>query len=172
MQEQLKIQIGQASKQAGIYQFLDNSNKVLYVGKAKNLHNRLKSYLDQARHNSRISKMISLATKLEITITNSESEALLLECNLIKKLMPRYNILLRDDKSFANILVDTSHPFPSVVKHRGRKTIREENGGKYFGPFASNQAIYETIDHLKKIFLLRSCSDSEFKNRNQSKKQL
>ena len=163
MQEQLKTQIAQAPKQAGVYQFLDDLNKALYVGKAKNLRNRLKSYLDKTKHNSRISKMISLATKLEIIITDSESEALLLECNLIKKLMPRYNILLRDDKSFANILVDTSHPFPAVVKHRGN--IKEENGKKYFGPFANNQAIYDTIDHLKKIFLLRSCSDSEFKNR-------
>ncbi len=154
-------QINQATSQAGVYQFLDQENKVLYVGKAKNLSNRLKSYLDHNRHNSRISKMLSLAQKINIITTQNEAEALLLECNLIKKLSPRYNILLRDDKSFANILVDTSHRFPSVSKHRGAKIVK----GKYFGPFANNQAVYQTIDHLKKSFLLRSCSDNEFKNR-------
>ncbi len=161
MLEGLKKQIISAPKDAGVYQFFDSADKVLYVGKAKNLRNRLKSYLDDKRHNSRIRKMISLATRIETNITNSEGEALLLECNLIKKLIPRYNILLRDDKSFANILVDVSHPFPSVTKHRGKKNIK----GKYFGPFANNQAINETIDYLKKSFLLRSCSDNEFKNR-------
>ncbi|MFT6077113.1 MAG: excinuclease ABC subunit C [Myxococcota bacterium] len=157
----LKEQIDKAPKDSGVYQFLDDANKVLYVGKAKNLRNRLKNYLDDKRHNSRIRRMISCATKLDITITKTESEALLLECNLIKKLMPRYNILLRDDKTFANILVDTTHPFPSISRHRGKKTIK----GKYFGPFASSAAIYETIDYLKKSFLLRSCSDNEFKSR-------
>jgi excinuclease ABC subunit C len=166
MLEQLKIQIKQAPKNSGVYQFLDDNNNVLYVGKAKNLKNRLKSYLDYNRHNSRIRKMLSLATKIDLTPTKSEDEALLLECNLIKKLMPRYNILLRDDKSFAEILVDTTHPFPSVLKHRGKKIIK----GQYFGPFANNAAMSETIDYLKKSFLLRSCSDSEFKNRQKLNK--
>jgi excinuclease ABC subunit C len=160
MIEQLKKQILDAPKDAGVYRFLDENDKVLYVGKAKNLRNRLKNYLDNKRHNSRISKMVSVATKIDITITSTESEALLLECNLIKKLLPRYNILLRDDKSFANILVNTSHYFPSISRHRGKKNI----DGKYFGPFASGAAVYETIDYLKKSFLLRSCSDNEFKN--------
>ncbi|MES2678057.1 MAG: excinuclease ABC subunit UvrC [Pseudomonadota bacterium] len=162
MLEDLKKQILAAPKDAGVYQFLDDADKVLYVGKAKNLKNRLKSYLDNKRHNSRIRRMISVATKIHLTITNTEDEALLLECNLIKKLMPRYNILLRDDKTFANILVDTTHNFPSISKHRGKKISK----GKYFGPFANNGAVYETIDYLKKSFLLRSCSDNEFKSRH------
>ncbi|MFT6106046.1 MAG: excinuclease ABC subunit C [Rickettsiales bacterium] len=161
MLKSLKEQITKAPKDPGVYQFLDDSGKVLYVGKAKNLSNRLKNYMDNKRHNSRIRRMVSCATKIDLTITNTESEALLLECNLIKKLMPRYNILLRDDKTFANILVDTTHPFPSIARHRGKKAIK----GKYFGPFASSAAIYETIDYLKKSFLLRSCSDNEFKSR-------
>jgi excinuclease ABC subunit C len=160
MLEDLKKQILQSPKDAGVYRFLGLDDKVLYVGKAKNLRNRLKSYLDNNRHNSRIRKMVSLAVKIETTITKTEDEALLLECNLIKKLMPRYNILLRDDKTFANILVDVSHSFPSISRHRGKKNI----GGKYFGPFANGGAVYETIDYLKKSFLLRSCSDNEFKN--------
>ena len=165
MLEDLIKQINAAPKDAGVYQFLDGTDKVLYVGKAKNLRNRLKSYLDNKNHNSRIRKMLSVATRIELTTTNTEDEALLLECNLIKKLMPRYNILLRDDKSFANILVDTTHPFPSISKHRGKKIITKTMGGKYFGPFANNGAVYETIDYLKKSFLLRSCSDNEFKSR-------
>lgn len=161
MHNLLKEQISKAPKDAGVYQFLGEDGKVLYVGKAKNLKNRLKSYLDAKRHNSRISRMLFNAKNIEITKTQSENEALLLENNLIKKLMPRYNILLRDDKTFANILVDTTHPFPSISKHRGKKIIK----GKYFGPFANGAALYETIDYLKKIFLLRSCSDNEFKSR-------
>ncbi|MCE3255900.1 MAG: uvrC [Rickettsiaceae bacterium] len=161
MKEQLKKQILEVTDSAGVYRFLDDADKALYVGKAKSLKKRLKSYLDDKRHNSRIRKMLSLATKIEVTTTNTESEALLLECNLIKKLMPRYNILLRDDKTFANILVDTSHPFPSISTHRNKKSVK----GKYFGPFANSRAIYETIDYLKKSFLLRSCSDNEFKSR-------
>jgi len=161
MHQTLKQQIKQAPTSAGVYKFLGLGEKVLYIGKAKNLYNRLQSYLHTKRHNSRISKMISMAIGIETTITNNESEALLLECNLIKKLMPKYNILLRDDKSFANILVDTSHQFPSIVKHRGKKIII----GKYFGPFANNKAIDETIAYLEKSFLLRSCSDGEFRRR-------
>ncbi|MFT6331756.1 MAG: excinuclease ABC subunit C [Lentimonas sp.] len=161
MLEEIKNQILKSTKSAGVYQFLDDANKALYVGKAKNLRNRLKNYLDQSRLGSRIRIMTSKATKLEIITTKTEADALLLECNLIKKLMPRYNILLRDDKSFANIMVDTSHQFPSISRHRGKKIIK----GKYFGPFASGLAVGETIDHLKKSFLLRSCSDNEFKNR-------
>jgi excinuclease ABC subunit C len=161
VKEQLKKQILEVTDSAGVYRFLDDADKALYVGKAKSLKKRLKSYLDDKRHNSRIRKMLSLATKIEVTTTNTESEALLLECNLIKKLMPRYNILLRDDKTFANILVDTSHPFPSISTHRNKKSVK----GKYFGPFANSRAIYETIDYLKKSFLLRSCSDNEFKSR-------
>lgn len=161
MREDLQQQISKATTTTGVYQFLDENGKVLYVGKAKNLRNRLKSYLDGKRHNSRISRMIFLARKIEIITTNTEDEALLLECNLIKKLMPRYNILLRDDKSFANILVDITHSFPSISRHRGKKIIK----GKYFGPFANGKAISDTIDVLKKSFLLRSCSDNEFKSR-------
>jgi excinuclease ABC subunit C len=161
VQENLRRQINNITTSSGVYQFFDENDKALYVGKAKNLRNRLRSYLDKKRHNSRIKRMVFLARKIEIITTANEAEALLLECNLIKKLMPRYNILLRDDKSFANILVDITHPFPSISKHRGKKSIK----GKYFGPFVNGRAIYETIDVLKKSFLLRSCTDSEFKRR-------
>ena len=161
MHQALKQKIKQAPSSAGVYQFLGLKDEVLYVGKAKNLYNRLQSYLNTKRHNSRISKMISIAVGIKIITTNSESDSLLLERHLIKKLMPKYNILLRDDKSFANILVDTSHKFPSITKHRGKKIVN----GKYFGPFVNNHAIDETIAYLEKSFLLRSCSDAEFKKR-------
>jgi excinuclease ABC subunit C len=157
----LKQQINEAPTISGIYQFFDKSDRVLYVGKAKNIKNRLKNYLDEKRLTSRIRIMVSHAVKIEVIITNTEVEALLLECNMIKKLMPRYNILLRDDKSFPYILVDFSTDFPSIYKHRGKKTIK----GSYFGPFASSLAVNEAIETLKKSFLLRSCSDSEFKRR-------
>lgn len=161
MKENLQQQIKQAPLTSGVYQFLDDNDKVLYVGKAKNLRKRLTSYMDKNKLNTRLRRMTSLAQKITIITTNTEVEALLLECNLIKKLMPRYNILLRDDKSFPYILI-TKQEFPRLAKHRGKKNIV----GNYFGPFANNYAVDETIDVLKKSFLIRSCSDSEFKSRH------
>ena len=144
----------------GVYQFFDQNEKALYIGKAKNLKKRLKNYLDEKRLVPRIIRMLSLADKIETIPTSTETEALLLECNLIKKLMPRYNILLRDDKSFPYILISDDE-FGRIGKHYGK---RSENGN-YFGPFASGFDVNKTLDILKKSFLLRSCSNSEFKNR-------
>ena len=160
MNEDLKRQISQIPNSCGVYQFFDHNHKSLYVGKAKDLKKRLTSYTKNQKLNSRIRKMVSLASALEIVQTLSESEALLLECNLIKKLMPRYNILLRDGKTFPYIEI-SNQDFGRIQKHRGKK----DKNNYYFGPFASGYFVDQTIDVLKKSFLLRSCSDNYFKNR-------
>jgi len=158
----IKQQATNAPNSPGVYQFFDQNDQALYVGKAKNLKKRLKSYyVDPKRLNNRISRMVSLATQLEIITTTSQSEALLLECNLIKKLKPRYNILLRDDKSFPYILITGDHKFPQISKHRGKRVKK----GHYFGPFAHVRDVNTTINILKKAFLLRCCSNAEFKRR-------
>ncbi|NBO18187.1 MAG: excinuclease ABC subunit UvrC [Proteobacteria bacterium] len=145
----------------GVYRMLGADGTVLYVGKAKNLKNRVTSYLNVGGLTSRIQSMISQTTSMEIISTRSEAEALLLEANLIKKFSPRYNILLKDDKSFPYIMFSGDHEFPRLSKHRGAKTKK----GKYFGPFVSAGAVNESITILQKAFLLRTCSDSFFKNR-------
>ena len=161
LSENLKQLIINFPTNSGIYQFIDEKQQVLYVGKAKNLRKRLLNYTDPNRLSIRIRKMVSLAAKVEISTTRTEAEALILECNLIKQSQPRYNILLRDDKSFPYIFISLDHDFGAIMKHRGKK-IRK---GHYFGPFASSSDVYTTIDLLKKSFLLRSCSDNEFKGR-------
>ena len=160
MKKELLEQIQKAPIFPGVYQFFDSNQKTLYVGKAKNLKKRLLSYTKTDRLTIRIQKMVSLADNLEIIQTQSETEALLLECNLIKKLMPRYNILLRDDKTFPYIEI-SGHEFSKISKYRGKK----DKKNFYFGPFASGHYVDKVIDVLKKSFLLRSCSDSDFKNR-------
>jgi excinuclease ABC subunit C len=147
-------------KSSGIYQFFDAKDQLLYIGKAKDLKSRITSYTRQSGLSPRIARMVFLAVKLEITQTNSEVEALLLEHNLIKKLQPKFNILLRDDKTFPQILI-TKHDFPQITKYRGDKIDK----GHHFGPFASALDVNRTIDILRKIFLLRGCSDNEFKSR-------
>jgi len=146
---------------AGVYRMVDAGGQVLYVGKAKHLKNRVSSYLNVAALNTRLQRMIAQTASMEIVTTRSEAEALLLEANLIKKFAPRYNILLKDDKSFPYILLSGDHEFSRISKHRGAKTQK----GKYFGPFVSAGAVDETITLLQKAFLLRSCSDNIFKNR-------
>ena len=141
---------------------LDAEGKALYIGKAKHLKNRVSHYVNVGALNARLQRMVSLTASMEIITTRSEAEALLLEANLIKKYAPRYNILLRDDKSFPYIFLSTDHSYPRVSKHRGAKTAR----GKYFGPFVSAGAVNETIMFLQKAFLLRPCADSVFKNRS------
>ena len=131
---------------------------VLYVGKAKNLKKRVTSYTKVDRLGVRIRRMVAQTAAMEFVTTHTEAEALLLEANLIKRLKPRYNILLRDDKSFPSILVTTDHPYPQVLKHRGAQTRK----GDYFGPFASAWAVNQTLTVLQRAFLLRSCSDSVF----------
>lgn len=145
----------------GVYRMLDANGNVLYVGKAKNLKNRVGNYVSPSGLSTRIMLMVSHTRSMEIVTTKTEAEALLLESNLIKKLKPRYNILLRDDKSFPYILLPADHDYPQLTKHRGARTAK----GQYFGPFASAGAVNETLATLEKAFLLRSCSDTIFKNR-------
>lgn len=145
----------------GVYRMLDDKGAVLYVGKARNLKKRVSSYAKPAGHSARIGRMIAATASMMFLTTNTETEALLLEQNLIKQLKPRYNVLLRDDKSFPNILVTRDHDFPQIKKHRGRRSQK----GDYFGPFASAGAVNRTLNQLQKIFLLRNCSDSMFAGR-------
>jgi excinuclease ABC subunit C len=156
----IKSQLHSIPSTPGIYQFSDAKNQILYIGKAKNLHKRITSYTKEKQLSARISRMIFLAQKVEITQTKNEVEALLLEHNLIKKFSPKFNILLRDDKTFPQILI-SAHKFPQITKYRGAKN----DGGSHFGPFASTHDVNRTIDVMRKSFLLRNCSDSEFKSR-------
>ena len=146
----------------GVYRMLDARAEVLYVGKARNLRKRVASYAKPAGHSSRISRMIAATASMMFLTTETETEALLLEQNLIKQLRPKYNVLLRDDKSFPNILVTDDHPFPQIRKHRG---LRSEKG-RYFGPFASAGSVNRTLNQLQKAFLLRNCTDSMFESRS------
>ena len=143
-------------KLPGVYRMLNSKNEILYVGKAKNLPNRLQSYISEKNHIIRTERMLSQTEKLEITTTTNESEALLLEANLIKKFKPKFNILLKDDKSFPYIFI-SNHDFPRIERHRGAKS----KPGKYYGPFASSLAVNSAIKTLQRIFLLRSCTDKQ-----------
>ena len=145
----------------GVYRMLDAQGAVLYVGKARNLKKRVANYAKPTGHSARIGRMIAATASMMFLSTETETEALLLEQNLIKQLKPRYNVLLRDDKSFPNILIPEEHPYPAIKKHRGMK--REK--GAYFGPFASAGAVNRTLNQLQKAFLLRNCSDSMFESR-------
>jgi excinuclease ABC subunit C len=145
----------------GVYRMLDAKGDVLYVGKARSLKKRVAAYAKPTGHDSRIGRMIAATASMMFLTTESETEALLLEQNLIKQLKPRYNVLLRDDKSFPNILVTADHAFPQVKKHRG---LRKEPG-RYFGPFASAGSVNRSLNQLQKAFLLRSCSDPMFESR-------
>jgi excinuclease ABC subunit C len=136
---------------------LDAQNRVLYVGKARNLHARVSNYARPSGHSPRIARMIRDTASMMFLTTRTEMEALLLEQNLIKQLKPKYNVLLRDDKSFPYIFISTEHDFPRLEKHRGAKTRK----GRYYGPFASAGAVNRTLNTLQKVFLLRSCTDKE-----------
>jgi excinuclease ABC subunit C len=145
----------------GVYRMLSARGAVLYVGKARNLRKRVANYAKAAGHSGRIARMISETASMMFLTTRTETDALLLEQNLIKQLKPKYNVLLRDDKSFPNILVSRAHAFPQIKKHRGAK----KEAGKYYGPFASAGAVNRTLNQLQKVFLLRNCSDATFQNR-------
>ncbi|PZO66744.1 MAG: excinuclease ABC subunit C [Paracoccus denitrificans] len=145
----------------GVYRMLDQQGAVLYVGKARNLKARVSNYARKTGHSGRIARMIRETASMMFLTTRTETEALLLEQNLIKQLKPRYNVLLRDDKSFPNILVAKSHPFAQIKKHRGAKSEK----GDYYGPFASAGAVNRTLNQLQRVFLLRSCTDSTFGSR-------
>jgi excinuclease ABC subunit C len=145
----------------GVYRMIDAKGEVLYVGKAKNIKKRVTAYTRPTGHDSRITRMILGTVTMEFVSTKTETEALLLEANLIKRLRPRFNVLLRDDKSFPYILITSDHWAPQILKHRGART----RPGHYYGPFASAGAVNRTVNALQRAFLLRSCSDSFFEAR-------
>ena len=158
----IKDKIPLISRNPGVYRMISSSGEILYIGKAKNIPNRLKSYVSDANLPIRTERMLSLTHSLETTTTNNESEALLLEANLIKKHKPRFNILLRDDKSFPYIYIGNKDKWPQLTKLRGKKS----KTGHYFGPFSSIGSANWTIKILQKIFHLRVCDDTVFKNRD------
>ncbi|PID35570.1 MAG: excinuclease ABC subunit C [Rhodobacterales bacterium] len=141
----------------GVYRMLNDKGEVLYVGKAKSLKNRVANYARPTGHSARIARMIEQTASMMFLTTRTETEALLLEQNLIKQMKPRYNVLLRDDKSFPYIFISSEHDFPKLEKHRGARKRK----GRYYGPFASGAAVNQTLNTLQKVFLLRSCSDRE-----------
>jgi excinuclease ABC subunit C len=145
----------------GVYRMFGDGGEVLYVGKARDLKARVSNYARLGGHTQRIARMISMTRRMEFVVTESETEALLLEASLIKSLKPRFNVLLRDDKSFPYILIRRNHEAPQIKKYRGAK----HNEGDYFGPFASAGAVMQTLDTLQKAFLLRTCEDSVFNAR-------
>ena len=146
----------------GVYRMFNAEGDAIYVGKARNLKNRVSNYARGQGHNNRIALMISLTTNMEFVTTATEAEALLLEANLIKKLKPRFNVLLRDDKSFPYILIAKDHAVAQLLKHRGSRSRK----GNYYGPFASASAVNSSLNTLQKAFLLRSCNDSVYSNRS------
>ena len=150
-----------APSRPGVYRMIDARGDVLYVGKAKSLKKRVTAYGRPTGHDTRIERMIAATRTLEFVVTRTETEALLLEANLIKRLRPRFNVLLRDDKSFPYILITTDHWAPQILKHRGARG----RVGQYYGPFASVWAVNRTINALQRAFLLRSCSDPFFESR-------
>ena len=145
----------------GVYRMYNHKGDVLYVGKARNLKNRVSNYTRLGGHTNRIAAMIANTCSMEFVTTKTEPEALLLEANLIKRLKPRYNVILRDDKSFPFILIAKDHEVAQITKHRGARNRK----GNYYGPFASAGSVNTTINLLQKAFLLRSCSDSYYENR-------
>ena len=145
----------------GVYRMIGAEGEVLYVGKARSIKKRIAAYIAPERQPTRIARMVAQTRSMVFVTTESDAEALLLEANLIKQLKPRYNVTLRDDKSFPYILVCTGHPAARLVKHRGARTLP----GDYFGPFASAGAVFRTLNALQRAFLLRTCSDSFYHNR-------
>jgi excinuclease ABC subunit C len=145
----------------GVYRMLNAAGDALYVGKARNLKKRVTAYAQGRFHTNRIGRMVRETTTMEFVVTRTEIEALLLEANLIKRLRPRFNVLLRDDKSFPYIVLTTDHRAPGIFKHRGARSRK----GDYFGPFASAGAVGRTINSLQRAFLLRTCTDSVFETR-------
>ena len=146
----------------GVYRMLDAKGDALYVGKAKALRRRVYSYTQFARLNERLRRMVSETVSMEIVTTHTEAEALLLEANLIKRLKPRFNIVLRDDKSYPWLLLTEDHAYPQITKHRGARSRK----GSYYGPFASAWAVNQTVTAMQRVFLLRSCQDTVFANRS------
>jgi excinuclease ABC subunit C len=146
----------------GVYRMLDGRGEALYVGKARSLKKRVVSYTQVARLPERLRRMVAETISMEIVTTHTEAEALLLEANLIKRLKPRFNIVLRDDKSYPWLMLTEDHPFPQITKHRGARSRK----GSYYGPFASAWAVNQTVTAMQRVFLLRSCQDTVFANRS------
>ena len=159
--ERLKKVIDKSTSKPGIYQMINFKNEILYVGKAKNLNKRLKSYLNLSSLTTRIKRLVNSIDRIEIIITETEKEALLLEANLIKKIKPPFNILLRDDKSFPFIFINHEQSHSQISKHRGKQKFK----GKYYGPFATVNSLNHTLKILQKVFMLRSCDDTIYHNR-------
>ena len=149
-------------RKPGVYRMLDDSGKVIYVGKASILKNRVASYFNRQEPSIKTRAMVAKVASIETTVTNSEKEALLLENNLIKSLRPRYNIVLRDDKSYPYIYLNSHHNYPRLSFHRGAKS----SSGKYFGPYPSASSVRQTLNILQKLFLIRPCDDNFFNNRS------
>ncbi|HSM29242.1 MAG TPA: excinuclease ABC subunit UvrC, partial [Woeseiaceae bacterium] len=145
----------------GVYRMLDAKHKVIYVGKARDLKKRVSSYFHRTQTSPKTAAMLQLVARVEVTVTNTEAEALLLEYNLIKQHKPKFNVLLRDDKSYPYIYVSTDHRFPRLRFHRGPRTGK----GRYFGPYPSTSAVRQTLNDLQKLFLIRNCRDTFFRNR-------
>jgi excinuclease ABC subunit C len=159
--ELIRDEARRAPDKPGVYRMYGEDGACLYVGKARSLKKRIMQYAQGRFHTQRIAHMVSLTRAMELVVTATETEALLLESNFIKKLKPRFNVVLRDDKSFAELMIRRDHRAPQVRKHRGAHTIK----GDYFGPFASTWAVNRTLTTLQKAFLLRSCSDSVYESR-------
>src|SRR5487761_2239644 len=145
----------------GVYRMLDAKGEALYVGKARALSKRVTAYTQPARLPERLRRMVAETRAMEIVTTHTEAEALLLEANLIKRLKPRFNIVLRDDKSYPWLMLTEDHAFPQIAKHRGAQLRK----GSYWGPFASAWAVNQTVTAMQRVFLLRSCADTVFANR-------
>ncbi|NOQ80032.1 MAG: hypothetical protein GQ546_11615, partial [Gammaproteobacteria bacterium] len=148
----------------GVYRMIDANNVVIYVGKAKNLKNRVSSYFRKSGQSPKTTVMVSQIANIEILITHTESEALLLENNLIKTLKPRYNILLRDDKSYPYIFLSDQDEFPRLAFHRGARKKK----GRYFGPYPNGHSVKTSLNLLQKLFPVRQCEDSFYKNRSRA----
>jgi excinuclease ABC subunit C len=157
----IKDEVKRLPDRPGVYRMMGDDGEVLYVGKARSLKKRVLQYAQGRFHTQRIAHMVDLTRSMEFVTTRTETDALLLEINLIKQLKPRFNVLLRDDKSFPEIVIRREHPAAQLRKHRGAHTIK----GEYFGPFASAWAVNRTLNTLQKAFLLRSCSDSVYESR-------
>jgi len=157
----IKKILSNVTDKPGVYFMKDTKGKILYIGKAKNLKKRINSYSNLGRLSVRIKKMLSETFTIDYTITDHEASALLLEANLIKINKPKFNILMRDDKTYPHILIRKDHKWPQIIKSRGKK----EKNGDYFGPFASASAVNQTLNAMQRIFPLRTCNDYEFKNR-------
>ncbi|MDE2357312.1 MAG: UvrB/UvrC motif-containing protein, partial [Alphaproteobacteria bacterium] len=159
--ELIRDEVTRLPDRPGVYRMFGEGGEALYVGKARSLKKRVIQYAQGRFHTNRIALMVDLTRSMEFTLTRTEADALLLEINLIKQLKPRFNVLLRDDKSFPEIVIRRDHRAAQLRKHRGAHSLK----GDYFGPFASAGAVNRTLNTLQKAFLLRSCSDSVFESR-------